>query len=484
MKKRFALFMLGAMLATLFTACADKDSPESGNTGTAETASQTEPGYIDSLSPEVYYDGYNFNIGWGTPFDSNECAYTLDEAAGDLVNEAVYERNRLAEDRLGITITAARLGEWTQLLKIVQNLNLSGDASFDTYCASTWFMFQSSINGLLYDLYQISSLDTLHDWWDSETIGMYSLGSSTLYFISGMINYLDDYATSAMYFNKKLCEDNNLDYPYDAVRKGSWTYETFYGYVADFGSDINGDGKFDEFDRYGYRENTAGLSRMFNAFGESILLIDSEGVITINDSERIFEITGRVLEQLFGINNTSTMIAERKIGYDKSGLLFPNGQVLLMGDGLVGNINDYRQSMTDDFGVVPFPKYDETQKKYYCMFNTAWGTNYAIPITNTDTERTGYILDVMGYYSTDTVYISVIEKNVLTKATRDNESAEMLEIIFDSKFFELGQWGSTVYGAVCGQVNTGKNNLASELEKVRTKTESEFAVVKEYYKFG
>jgi hypothetical protein len=155
-----------------------------------------------------------------------------------------------------------------------------------------------------------------------------------------------------------------------------------------------------------------------------------------------------------------------------------------MGDGLVGSINKYRQNMTDDFGVLPFPKYDDTQKKYYCLFNTAWGTTYAIPITNTDTERTGYILDVMGYFSTDTINTAVIEKNVLTKATRDDESAEMLKIIFDSKFFELGQWGSSVYGAVCGQVSTGKNTYASELEKVRTKTETEFAAVKEYYKFG
>lgn len=484
MKKGIALLLFGAALLIVFSGCAASDTVESGNTAAAEIATETETGYIDSLSTEVYYDGYNFNIGWGTPFDANECAYTLDEAAGDIVNEAVYERNRLAEDKLGITITTAKLGEWTKLLTIVQNLNLSGDASYDTYCASTWFMFQSSINGLLYNLYDISSIDTGHDWWDSETIGMYSLGSNTLYFISGMINYFDDYATSAMYFNKVLCDNNNLDYPYDTVKSGKWTYEAFYGYVSDFGSDINGDGKFDDKDRYGYVENTAGMTRILNAFGESVLIIDNEGGITVNDSERVFDIITRVLEQLFGTGNTSTLIAERKLGYDKSELLFPNGQALFMGDGFVGSINTYRQNMTDDFGVLPFPKYDETQEKYYCLFNTAWGTVYAIPITNTDTERTGYILDVMGYFSTDTINTAVIEKNVLTKATRDNESAEMLEIIFDSKFFELGQWGSTVYGAVCGQVNSGKNNFASELEKVREKTETEFAAVKEYYKFG
>lgn len=484
MKKRIALFLFGAVLLTVFLGCAASDTGESGNTSTAETVAETEISYINSLPSEVYYDGYNFNIGWGTPFDADECAYTLNDAAGDIVNEAVYERNRLVEDKLGITITAAKLGDWTNLLKIIQNLNLSGDTSYDSYCASTWFMFQSSINGLLYNLYDISSIDTNHDWWDSETIGMYSLGSNSLYFVSGMINYFDDYATSTMYFNKKLCDDSNLEYPYNAVRKGSWTYETFYGYIANFGSDINGDGKLDENDRYGYMENTAGMSRMLNGFGESVIFIDNEGGITVNDSEKVLSIITRVFDQLFGTANTSTLIAERKLGYDKAGLLFPNGQVLFMGDGLVGSINNYRQNMTDDFGVLPFPKYDENQNKYFCMFNTAWGTTYAVPITNSDTERTGYILDVMGYFSEDTINTAVIERNVLTKATRDDESAEMLEIIFRSKFFELGQWGSTVYGAVCGQVNSGKNNYASEFEKARAKTETEFATVKEYYKFG
>ncbi|MDD4774739.1 MAG: hypothetical protein PHZ09_14245 [Eubacteriales bacterium] len=479
--KRRTFLLITAALLILFSGCAEADGIQSAVT-VAEA--ETEANYIDLLPAGVYYDGYVFNIGWGTPYDADECASTLDEAAGDIVKEAVYERNRRAEDRLGIAVASAKLGEWTNLLTVMQNLNLSGDTSYDAYCASTWFMFQSSINGLLYDLYDVSSLDTTHDWWDGETIGMYTLGSRSLYFVSGMINYHDDYATTSMYFNKKLCDDSNLAYPYDLVRNGGWTYETFWGYIADFSADLNGDGKFDENDRYGYMENAAGMSRMLNAFGESVVAVGEDGTITVNDSERVLTIITRVFDQLFGISNTSTIIAERKLGYDKAGALFPNGQVLFMGDGMVGSINNYRQTMTDDFGVIPFPKYDESQEKFLTMFNTAWGTVYGIPITNGDTERTGYILDVMGYYSTDTINTAVIERNVLTKATRDDDSAEMLEIIFRSKFFELGSWGTTIYGSVCGNVNTGKDNFALASEKARQKTESEFAAVREYYKFG
>lgn len=479
MKREIASFLFAVMMISALVGC--KSSGTNADTATAENTAETETGFIDTLPSDVY-DGYTFNIGWGTPFDKNECTYTLDEAGGDIINEAIYERNRKTEDKLGITIASDKLGAWTDLLTLIQSLILSGDNPYDVFCASAWFMFQSSINGLLYNLYEIPSIDFSHGWWDSDTIGMYSLGSDTLYFASGAINYFDDYSASAVYFNKVLCDSNNLDYPYDAVKSGDWTYEMFYGYISDFGSDLNGDGKYDENDRYGFMENAGGMTRMYNAFGESVLVVDEEGGITVNDSERIFDITDRILEQLFGTGNNSTVIAERKLGYDKANALFPNGKSLFMTGG-VGDICDYRQLMTDDFGVLPFPKYDGAQASYYCQYNTAWGTAYAIPVTNNDTERTGNILEVMGYYSPDTINTAVIEKSVLTKATRDSESAEMLEIVFDCKFYELGQWGSSVYEMACGQVIAGKNTYASALEKNRTKTETEFAAVKDYYKF-
>ncbi len=480
MKKTIVYLLISVLLTSVFSGC--ENSGTAAVTTSAESAPEAETGFIDTL-PSGAYDGTAFHIGWGTPFDKNECTFTLEEAGGDIINEAVYERNRKTEDKLGITVASDRLGAWTELLTLIQTLVLSGDNPHDVFCASAWFMFQSSINGLLSDLNQIPSIDFSRSWWDGDTIAMYSLGSDTLYFASGAINYFDDYSASAVYFNKVLCDGNNLAYPYDAVKSGDWTYEMFYGYISGFASDLNGDGKFDENDRYGFMENAGGMTRMYNAFGESVLVVGEDGGITVNDSERIFEITARVLEQLFGTGNDSTVIAERRLGYEKANALFPDGKVLFMTGG-VGDITDYRQLMTDDFGVLPFPKYDGEQEEYYCQYNTAWGTAYAVPVTNTEPERTGNILEVMGYYSPDTINTAVIEKSVLTKSTRDDESAEMLQIVFDSKFYELGQWGASVYDMACTQVVNGKNTYASALEKVRAKTEAEFAAVKDYYIFG
>ena len=78
----------------------------------------------------------------------------------------------------------------------------------------------------------------------------------------------------------------------------------------------------------------------------------------------------------------------------------------------------------------------------------------------------------MGYYSQDTIYPAVIDKNVLIKGTRDEESAEMLELIFTTKFYDLGQWGSDVYGSICELIIKDKDNIASLLAKWKKRPRS------------
>jgi hypothetical protein len=140
--------------------------------------------------------------------------------------------------------------------------------------------------------------------------------------------------------------------------------------------------------------------------------------------------------------------------------------------------------MEQDFGVLPYPKYTEEQEHYYSSYNTVWGTSYGIPVTNMELDRTGWILEVMGYYSTDTIYPATIEKNILTKTVRDEESADMLNLLFNNKFYELGQWGTSVYGNLCTMAQTGNNNFASSMKVISKVNAKEFGEVKNYYNFG
>ena len=90
----------------------------------------------------------------------------------------------------------------------------------------------------------------------------------------------------------------------------------------------------------------------------------------------------------------------------------------------------------------------------------------------------------MGYYSMDTIYPASIEKNILTKTVRDEESSDMLRLMFECKFYELGSWGTSVYGNLCGMASSGKNNFVSSLKSIVKINAKEFEAVKSYYDFG
>jgi|GEM_PF-5354287 hypothetical protein len=69
------------------------------------------------------------------------------------------------------------------------------------------------------------------------------------------------------------------------------------------------------------------------------------------------------------------------------------------------------------------------------------------------------------------------------KSIRDSESEDMLNIIFDTKFYDLGFWGSDIYGELAPMVRNYQNKFASLLESKQNKTEKQYETVKEYYSF-
>jgi len=485
--KHFTLSILIVLLIVLpLAGCSSDDSTTDITTASdTETGAETTEHPLNSIVGDKKFDGMKFNIGWSIQYDTNECAFELDEIAGDIINESVYERNRLTEERLGIDITATKMCNWTDLLTTIGKLVTSGDESYDVYCCSAWFMLQASLNGYLVNIDEISTLDLSHPWWDKVINEMYTLGSNSQYFISGHINYLDDLACMIIYFNKEICDNIGMEYPYDAVKEGTWTFDKFREMAVSYGSDVDGDGAYTTADTYGFIDDPGVLMRFITAAGLNIIEIDNEGNAYLNDTAKFYEVYEKTYESLLNSAIKTTVIATRDkaLGYSETENMFFGGQVLFK-TGQVNGIFNMRQTMEPDFGALPSPKYEETQDEYHTTYSSASGSGYAVPVTSIALDDIGIILETMGYYSTDTIYPAVIEKSVLTKSTRDEETAEMLKIIFDSKFYELGQWGTTVYSNMCAMVVNDEMSLASKLESLRDVTAAEFEAVKEYYDFN
>ena len=490
MKKR--LSVLAVLTSVLLIGCA---SDNNGGTVNEPAVTNTETAAVtEALTPEEsvlkrlpeasYFNGETFNIGWSQQYDFNEVYFTLEEAEGDSIYEAVYERNRMTEEKLGITIVGENIGSWLDIPQTVAKLVQSDDDTYDVFCMSTVQTFNCVLQGYLCDISALNVIDFENPWWDSQAIlEQYSHGTDNVYFISGDINYQDDYALSAVMFNKRMCKDQDI-HPYDDVQNNTWTVDTYFRYLSLFGADIDGNGRYSVDDMYGAVNGSGILSYFLAASGEHLVCFDEKGNAYLNTTERIYDVASKVLTLVNDKYNPSYCIvdANTRVGWERGNTLFPNGHSAFLEDSL-HKINDMRFTMEEDFGVLPYPKFDADQEEYHAPLSTASATAFSIPTSNDKAEMSAWIMEVMGMYSTDTVRYAAIEKVLMGKSIRDDDSEAMLNIIFDTKFYDLGFWGSEIYNEVCPMVRNYENRFASLLESMQKKTEQQYETVKEYYSF-
>ena len=60
-----------------------------------------------------------------------------------------------------------------------------------------------------------------------------------------------------------------------------------------------------------------------------------------------------------------------------------------------------------------------------------------MPKTNTDLEMTGHVLEAMGYYSQQILTPAFIDTTVRHKALRDEDSSNMLNLIFENRVYDI-----------------------------------------------
>ena len=91
---------------------------------------------------------------------------------------------------------------------------------------------------------------------------------------------------------------------------------------------------------------------------------------------------------------------------------------------------------TVEFGVVPPPKYDESQEKYITMMNAATSM-FCVPITIEDTKYVGAVLEAWAAKAHNVTIPAYFEVALKTKYSRDDESAAMLDLILKSATVDL-----------------------------------------------
>ena len=253
------------------------------------------------------------------------------------------------------------------------------------------------------------------------------------------------------------------------VKAGTWTQDVLLSAMEAASIDLNGDGQRDAADQWGnVGEGFDVMGYMIGA-GARCFTKDADDMPVFDAlSERYVDAYAKAS----AINdNTDICLTITKAGgnWDVLDNVFTEGRCLFSYVGL-NRVTLFRD-MEADFGILPTPKFDEAQEEYHNVVST-WGANFfAVPKTTEDMERTGIILEALSAESLYTLTPAYYDVTLKTKAARDEESSAMLDIIFASRVFELGNfygWGG-IFDLPGSQSAAGKTDIVSAVEgKMKT----------------
>lgn len=470
--KNTSLVLLFALFISCTASCSSGETLV-GNTDTAlpdtaaDTTAAAEPDYFEDILSEADYNGYKFRMYIRTGEEWQRELY-VEEADGDIMNDAIYARNSAVEEKYNIQIE--KIDAADTFGTGADRAILAGEDAYDLVAAHSRNSFSYAHNKLVLDWFtDMPNVDLSQPWWVQDAINEFSLGGQ-LYVTVGDISYMDFGASCGMVFNKRIITDNNLDNPYRLVLDGKWTFDKFAEMSRAASADINGDSVYDiDNDAFGY---VTGIW-----YGPSLVLRSAGGRVARNNNS-MMELC---------LNNPYTVLAYEKffnfIETDaaevmNSGDIVEMSKPFIEGRALFYDIKISEtirlRNMDDDFGIIPWPKLDETIDTYYVSAG-AGSSAFTVPITVSDTERTSLIVESLAYLGHRDVIPEYFNVVLTTKYARDDDSAAMLDMMIGSRIYDVAFFYDQSYMtdlASCGtNMFTKKNyNFASYYASLESAT--------------
>ncbi len=475
-KIRFFCAMLAVTAA--MTACGSTIAD--GTAQTSDTsASVTE---IEAVTENVMrsqledftaldFDGAEFRI---STLDRNAYEIYSENENGEVCNDAVFARNRMAEETLNIRIvpilteTELETDHESQINNITRAVQAGED-----YCdIAALFVYRAGtpiINGIFQSWKDIPHVDFSKPWWsgENETFSV----SGKQYIAVGDLAVTTMLMTYGTFFNKRLVTDYDLPDLYQTVYNGEWTIDKLHTYAAMAYVDLNGNGDKDAADQFGYTgEMIINSDVMLTSFDQHLIEMDKDGLphVIINTPRTVTAV--EKVYALFHENVGSYMVDT----WTDELPIFAQGRAMFITTYLDNAFHAFRE-MEDEYGILPFPKLDEEQKEYKSDARDQYSV-LCIPQTATRHDLIGAATEVLNLISHYEVYPAYYETALKTKYVSDTDSMNMIDLLMAGRNFDFailhgGDLNKLPY--IVRQLMTSKSkDFASAYAKLESKIEA------------
>ena len=439
-----AMALLAFMLLSMLISCGGNSS----NTGDGGTVTLPQGDEVPTLPTEGFNDAEFTILVSGHEIITNNAFndFAFEETNPDELDAQIKKRNLQVEKLLGVKIkTVEDFKSAPEAKKLIEMNHMSGDNLYDAVLPIAYDVSKLAYDNKLSDLNTLSQyLDLSHSWWDQKANEDLEL-NNIMFYTTGNFAVWANEVTSCVAFNKTLANDwlsedgTGASNIYTLASEGKWTYDELIKAAkichSDDGSTTPSIG-----DTFGLITWDDAIYSVVNSIGTRCCTINDQGKIELTLYN---ESTSKIIKdyiELCKISDTVVNFSNTPLGDDEDVILktFGDNKALFLMI-MFKNLAKFRD-LDVKFGIIPYPKFDAEQDRYYSTI-APWHVNYlAVPAKIANADMSGAVLEALCYYSTDTVREAYYDKTLNGKIVQDEESAPMLDIIFSSRIFDVGYY--------------------------------------------
>ena len=431
---------------------ADTADTQAGG-ATTDAGGETEPVTEKDMTnevevPDITYDGAEFSVymgGQGVGIGDKFNDFGEDNTDYVSVSTEIFKRNQIIQKQYDVKIVsyeefATENGSGQSFVRVSEDW-LSGNCSYSMYEVGTMAAANLARSGYLLDLNSTPYINLSKAWWDQGANRDLQI-QGKMYYTTGDISVVDNLATHCIFFNKTLAKQLGINDLYTLVDEGNWTLDKYSEYVKMVSDDLDGNDVMDEHDRYGAIIWNDSMQATLIGCDVRTCTINGDGEIELTlYSDKSQDIVSRYTELCFDRSTTYNYVIRLDSWqeWDPVRVGMFSGDQALFFKTILNTFGRLRTAEVD-FGILPYPKYNEAQAEY----GSYVGASYSVMICmgekmeESDIERNSALIEAIAYHSGKMVTPEYYDETLKGKLIRDEESAPCLDIIIGSRKFDTG----------------------------------------------
>ena len=421
----------------------NEETNDNGGDVTPETDAETADGTEEDSETEATLDiaKKNYNDDLYLLAYGSVANFYAKERDGNVVTEAVYDRQEKLAEHLGVNlIGTVAPGNHMEYHLTFTNSIKNKDGAVDFFIPNAYMAVPGIIeSGYVRDLKTVTDLNLEASYWNADF--MESIALFDHYFLGySDFNIPNTYVYT---FNKQMMEryDDALDESvYDMVYNYHWTIDKMISLVNLVYIDATGDGKT--------QDDTFGISGQqwipfipyYHASNMKLVEQGEDGQYRVSTYNGInAEKTATLVDKLKGMAESDSAWFQFRVE-DTPVVSITSGRTLFY----LSSTSDLNKFLDYDveFGVLPYPMYDEYQKDAgYISLN--YNGYLVFPSYVRNEQMIAESIEVLTFNS-DNVRIAYYEKMLGKQVANAPDDAKMLDIVWDGLCSDFGLTYSTI----------------------------------------